>query len=398
MKKTKTMSQFSFVCLETILRFVGYFFVGYRHKDKFKIKKDEPIVVLCNHQTDIDPFLVNFSFNRLLCPLATDNLFEKGLFGYLLKKFGAIPKKKGTADVKAAMKMLAAVRNKQSIILFPEGNRSYAEFQYPISDQLGKLLKTMKTTVVIFNLHGGTGTRPRFKHKNRHGKFYGNIKQVFKYDDYKDIPDHELTVMLKEKLRVFDSESGNFYKSKIRAEYLERMFFVCPSCNSTETLYSKREMIRCTKCGFEAEFTENLQLNVKDNKVNFTKLVDWYDYQKMWVKSFTAPQNDVIFSDENVQLFTCELYQKKKRIARGKMTLTSEKLTIGDAEFSLSDIEVASPVSGIKLCFTHQGHSYEVLGHDRFNPLKYMFMFNKLDTKMRLNNVDMYFALEGDKS
>ena len=59
MKKNKAMSHFSFVCIQSIFRFVGYFFVGYRHKDPIKIKKNESVVVLANHQTNIDPILVN---------------------------------------------------------------------------------------------------------------------------------------------------------------------------------------------------------------------------------------------------------------------------------------------------------------------------------------------------
>ena len=103
MKKNKAMSHFSFVCIQSIFRFVGYFFIGYRHKDRIKINKKEPIVVLCNHQTDIDPILVNFSFTRLLRPLATDNIFRKGLIGKVVRWFGSIPKRKGAVDLKATM-------------------------------------------------------------------------------------------------------------------------------------------------------------------------------------------------------------------------------------------------------------------------------------------------------
>ena len=398
MKKNKAMSQFSFVCIQSIFRFVAYFFIGYRHKDRIKIKKKEPIVVLCNHQTDIDPILVNFSFTRLLRPLATDNIFRKGIIGKVVRWFGAIPKRKGAVDLKATMEMLRVINNNESLIIFPEGNRSYAEFQYEISLALPKLLKKMKKTVYIFNLHGGTGTRPRFKHKIRYGKFYGEVKKILKYDDYKDVPDEELLALMKDNLKVYDSESGNLYKSKRRAEYLERMFFLCPACNSTQSLYSKKELIKCQKCGFEAEFTEDLHLKVSNSDVKFTKLLEWYNYQKMWVKQFSYSNNDPIFWDENVTLFTSEVDQKKSKIAKGKMVLTPEELTIGNLSFDLANIEIASPVSGIKLCFTHMGNAYQITGHDRFNPLKYMFMFNKLDTRIHQNNVDIYFTLEEEIS
>ena len=79
MKKDKTMSQFTFFFVRLLTRFLAFFFVGYRYKDRYKIKKDEPVLVLSNHQTDIDSVIINLSFNRLLRAVATDNLFKKGL-------------------------------------------------------------------------------------------------------------------------------------------------------------------------------------------------------------------------------------------------------------------------------------------------------------------------------
>lgn len=394
MKKDKTMSQFTFILVKQLLRFLAFFFVGYRHKDKFKIKKDEPVLVLSNHQTDIDSLLVNLSFNRLLCAVATDNLFKKGFFNWLLHKFGAIPKKKGSADLNSTLQMLKALRGNKSVVLFPEGNRSYAEFQYYISPDITRLIKAMKPTLVLFNLHGGTGTRPRFMRKRRLGKFYGKIKLVLKYDEYKDIPDDELYRMIIDNLRVIDSESGELYRSPIRGEYLERMFFVCPNCQKTQSLYSKKEFISCTNCGFEAEFTEDLRLKTNNVSIKYTKLLDWYNYQIRWCENFTNPDNKPIFVDQNVTMVTAEPNEKSTLVAKGEMVLYNDVLKVGDSSFELKNIVVSSPVSGTKLLFTYKNQSYEIQGSDRFNPLKYSFMFNKLDTKMKEKGNDSYFRLE----
>ena len=394
MKKDKTMSQFTFVLVKQLLRFLAFFFVGYRHKDKYKIKKNEPVLVLSNHQTDIDSLLVNLSFNRLLCAVATDNLFKKGFFNWLLHKFGTIPKKKGASDLNSTLQMLKAFRTNRSVVLFPEGNRAYAEFQYYVTPDITRLIKAMKPTLVIFNLHGGTGTRPRFMRKRRLGKFYGKIKLVLKYDEYKDIPDDELYRLIVDNLRVIDAESGELYKSPIRGEYLERMFFVCPNCQKTQSLYSKKEFITCANCGFEAEFTEDLHLKTNSESINYTKLIEWYNYQIKWCKEFTNPENKPIFIDKNVTLVTAEPNEKSHLVAKGEMKLFNVVLVVGDSSFELKNIEISSPVSGIKLLFTYNKKSYEIKGDDRFNPLKYALMFNKLDTAMHINNTDQYFKLE----
>lgn len=394
MKKDKTMSQFTFVLVKQLLRFLAFFFVGYRYKDKYKIKKDEPVLVLSNHQTDFDSLIVNLSFNRLLCAVATDNLFKKDFFGWLIRKFGGIPKRKGVADLNSTLLMLKAIRGNRSVVLFPEGNRSYAEFQYYITPDIARLVKSMKATLVLFNLHGGNGTRPRFMRKTRKGKFYGEIKKVVKYDEYKDVPDEELSELISENLKVFDSESGELYKSPIRGEYLERMFFVCPSCQKTQALYSKKEFITCQNCGFQVEFTEDLHIKTNNSDINYTRLLDWYNYQINWCKGFENPDNKTIFVDQDVRLVTAEAYEKSRLIVKGEMSLNNETLKIGELEFDLKKIEVSSPVSGTKLLFTYDKKAYELRGNDRFNPLKYVLMFNKLDTTMHQKNIDKYFRLE----
>ena len=147
MNKIRPMRQSSFKLAQILLRFAAFFFIGYRHKGRYKIKKDDSIIVLSNHQTDIDPLLVNLSFTRLLRPLTTDNVFRKGLIGYVLKKFGGIPKRKGAVDVKSSIELFRAAKNNESIVIFPEGNRTYAEFQYYVSTSLIKMIKMMKRSM-----------------------------------------------------------------------------------------------------------------------------------------------------------------------------------------------------------------------------------------------------------
>ena len=63
----------------------------------------------------------------------------------------------------------------------------------------------------------------------------------------------------------------------------------------------------------------------------------------------------------------------------------------------IKDILVASPVSGRKLVFTINDTNYTVRGQERFNAIKYVFLFHKLDTLMKEKNVDSYFSIEEDE-
>ena len=367
---------------------------GYKIKGRYRAKKGEKIIVLANHQTDIDPLLVRLSVNRYLYTVATDTVFSNRRGSKWLMRLGAIPKKKGLADMKSVINMLSVAKNGGSILLFPEGNRSFAEFQFYITENLGSLLKKLKCTIVIFNFHGGFGVNPRFGSKKRKGPYYGEVKKVLKLEDYEKLSPAELNKIVVDNLKVFDANSGYSYKSKARAEYLERMYFLCPKCGDIHSLKSEGNYIKCHNCGLEVEYTEKLTLKSDDPEFKFTKLVEWYDLQKKWVREYNIEKGKVIFEDSNVTLKLAIPFQDRILIDQGHMSLTDEKLTVGNTSFNVSDTLIATPVSGKDLCLMINDQDYVISGQDRFNSLKYVLMFNKLDTKMKLEKIDNYFTLE----
>lgn len=370
---------------------------GYRSKARYHIKKGEKVLVLSNHQTDIDPLCILTSFNRPVYTVGTDSLFNSWMSRFFYgTTLGVIPKKKGAVDLQATSKMMQVAKEGGSLLLFPEGNRTYAEFQYFISPSFPKFVKTLGCTLILFRLEGGTGTRPRFKHKRRKGNFSGKIAQVIPYEQYKDVPDEDLLEVIKDAIKVYDSESHDMYKSPIRAEYLEREFFYCPKCGSVSTLRSEKEHFRCTNCGLDVIFTENMHFKSDDPEFKITTMLEWWNLQKIYIRSMNIAPNDVIFKDENVQLFEANAFKKRKLLNKGNMTLTDKELTFGDVKFQVKDIKYCSVISGQNISFQIENNNYLVVGHERFNPLKYAFMFNKLDTIVKEKHTDDYYNLKED--
>ena len=394
-KRVKTRHRFFNIILKAIFFPIAKLRYHYKIVNKYKIKKDEAVFILSNHQTDIDPALICYSFNKPLYIVATDTLFSNSFAKWFLPyACGVIPKKKGMVDFNCTMQMLKTAKEKGSVLLFPEGNRTYAEFQFYISDKLPALIKKMGLTLVLFQIHGGTGTQPRFMNKIRKGKFYGKIEKVLKYEEYKDLSNEEILQIIKDNIKVYDSDSNDIYKSKRRAEYLEEVFFVCPKCQSISTLKSQNNYIRCNHCQLEVEYTENLRLKSDDSSFTFNYLNDWYQYQKQWVKDYVVKKGEKIFNDSNTVLYESNPYVKRKLLAKGDIQLNDQMLSFPNFEFQLKDITQASVISGRKFTFSTNDCSYLVVGEGRFNPLKYVLMFNKLDTTMKTNKTDDYFNLE----
>lgn len=391
-KIRKNREPIPYLPFKWVLHFYTRFILGYRNINRYKPAKDEQIVVLSNHQTDLDPVLVRIALNRFMYVLSSDNIYSKKYFAFLVTRLGGIPKRKGIADFESIKKLLQISKEGGSILIFPEGNRSYAEFQFFIADNFASLLLKLKSTIVLYNIHGGFGVMPRFGKKRRKGKFYGEVKKVLKYEDYKDMSVEQLSEIVKENLKVFDSESGELYKSEERAEYLERMFFVCPKCGSVATLESKGNIIKCNHCGLEVEYNEDLSISSKDPDFKYHRLVEWYDYQKEYLRNMEI-DDEVIFSDGEVELGVVNPYEPYKVLAKGELKLFKDYMMVGDYRLEVTNIASASPMSGRKLCFTYNTDNYQIKGPERFNALKYALVFHKLDTKMHRENIDNYYNI-----
>lgn len=397
-KKSNNWIKFRHKFLTAILRYPVQFvfFLLFKFKPcKVKLKKDESVFVISNHQSDYDPIFVGLSFNKPIYFVGTDTLFNKSLVSRLLNfAFAPIPKRKGLSDPKCIKSMFKIAKEHGNIGLFAEGNRSYAEFQYFIDVSLAKLVKSLKLPLVLINIHGGTGCSPRFANKRRKGKFYTKIARRVEFEEYIKMSDEELLILIKENIKVYDSESNLEYKSKKRAEYLERMLFVCPKCGKVETLYSKNEFVYCSHCGLKVEYTTKLHLKSEDKTFNFDRLIDWYDFQKKWCREFDyQSEEEIIFKDIDVKLFKTKVGEKRKFLCKGKLILTPNKLIFEDKEFDLKNISIASVIGGKKFNFTSNDSDYLVIGHKKFNPLKYVMMFNRLDTHMKEKQTDKYFVI-----
>jgi 1-acyl-sn-glycerol-3-phosphate acyltransferase len=289
--------------------------------------------------------------------------------------------------------MMRCLNEGGSLLIFPEGNRSYAEFQFTLTDGFSRFIKFFKKPVVLFNFHGGTGVDPRFANKRRKGPFYGEIKRILKYEEYKDWSDEELYRVVSENLKVYDSDSGEKYKSKARAEYLERMLFVCPKCGKVETLVSDGNYLYCKNCGLKVEYTEDLHLRSDDKDFKFKRLIDWYNFQIEFVRDCKILEGEILHENK-AKLFVSHRGERRKLIAKGPVILTENYLKFSGKTIDIADIEIASPINGTNFNFSTGDEEYLVMGSERFNPLKYVLFFNKLNTKMKVNHADVYYNLD----
>jgi transcription elongation factor Elf1 len=331
------------------------------------------------------------SFNRPLYIVASDHIFNKSLPSKLMQHlFSPIKKKKAMADISFIIDCVSVAKSGGNVLIYPEGNRAWADFQFYIDRSIVKLVRVLKLPLMLYNLKGGYGVNPRWGNGLRKGDFKGVINKIYTVDQLKSMTDDELYSEIINGLKVIDSESGNSYKSKVRAEYLERVLFVCPVCKKESTLVSKGEKVICKKCGLEVEYTEDLKLKSKSKDFSFTKLVDWYKFQLDYIKAYKIPiDNSVIFADEKVR-FIDKTTERNKKIGKGSVSLNKDAFILGKKQIEVSGITSLTVIGGTKLIINTQNSSIMIKGHERFNPLKYVLIFNVLRPDLN----EKYYGLD----
>ena len=137
-----------------------------------------PLIVVANHQSNIDPALLGASLSRNLFFLAKETAFSNPPARWLLNNYGAYPLKRGKIDIAAIRWALTKLSTDKTIVLFPEGTRSPGKMKKALS---GVTLLALKSGAPILPV-GITGTErlgPIVRVAFPTGNIRVNIGQVF---------------------------------------------------------------------------------------------------------------------------------------------------------------------------------------------------------------------------
>ena len=168
---------------------------------KENIPEDGAALICPNHVHALDSVLVVVHAKRKINVLAKEELFKNKVLRWLAKIFGVYPVKQNSADLSAIKTSLKILRNKELLLIFPEGTRNGLERGRPIKN--GAMTIAIKAGVPIVPI----GIKGSFK---VFSKVTINIGKPRYYDEYKDkINDKEVIsklteVLMKEIVRLRD--------------------------------------------------------------------------------------------------------------------------------------------------------------------------------------------------
>lgn len=115
------------------------------------------MLLVCNHQSNLDPVLIGVRLDRTLSYMGKSELFQARWADRLCRWFGAFPVRQGAVDVHALKEAIARLRQGRALAIFPEGERTPDGNLRPIQRGVGLIVRRTHVPVLPVVLDGSFG-------------------------------------------------------------------------------------------------------------------------------------------------------------------------------------------------------------------------------------------------
>lgn len=174
--------------LKALFKFMSLLVYRIKVNGQENIPEEGAALVCPNHVHGLDSVIVVVHAKRKINVIAKEELFNNKILKWLGDVFGAYPIKQNSADLAAIKTSLKILKNKELLLIFPEGTRKGLEKGEPVKN--GATTIAIKAGVPIIPV----GIKGNFK---VFSKLVVNIGKPMYFDEYKDkISDKELITKL----------------------------------------------------------------------------------------------------------------------------------------------------------------------------------------------------------
>ena len=359
------------VSLYTVLRY------GVR-VERFREQGDRPYLIIMNHQTAWDQFFVYMAFRNPIYFVASEDIFSLGWVSSLIRWLAApIAIKKQTTDLQAVKNCIKVAREGGTICLAPEGHRTFHGKTVYIKPGIASLTKKLGMPLAFFRIEDGYGVHPRWSDVVRRGGMRCYVSRVLEPEEYKAMTDAELMALIEQELWVDEAKLTRNFHHKKNAEFLERVFYVCPECGLT-TFESHDDIIRCTKCGLEIRHKATKELEGISKPFPHRFVADWYEWQNDYVNHLdTASMADSPVWTETGS-FSRVFAEKRKQLLKKEATiqLYGDRICVDGQDFPF-DTTPVTLLGKNKLNLYAGKEIFQIKSCKRFNALKYLNFYHR---------------------
>ena len=135
--------------LRPIIKGIFRLLFPYRILNKERTKDAYPCVIVCNHLSNADSFMVGTCFKRKIYFLGKKEWFKNKLVGGFLRTLGGIPIDRDNTDINAIKESFKTLKNGSSLAIFPEGTRNKTDAELlPLKDGVAMIATRAKVDVI----------------------------------------------------------------------------------------------------------------------------------------------------------------------------------------------------------------------------------------------------------
>ncbi len=342
-----------------------------------------PYLVISNHVTEYDFFLVGRSFSRPMYFVISETLYRNRYLSLFLRVFfSPILKRKGMSDAGAAMALARRLRAGKNVCLFAEGNTTFDGRTGRIPPSTVGLLQASGAGLVTYRIEGGYFSLPRWGYTLRRGRTRGIVVQQYTRDELAAMDPARISAAIEEDLSLDayaqQAKDPIAYRGRRAAEGLEHALYLCPECSKIGMLRSQGSHLTCD-CGLLVRYTEYGYL---EGNSPFRTIADWTRWQKARLREQAQSGNGPVLCDGEETLYRLEGGHRLSAVATGTMCMDCHALSVGSFRLPLRDIAgMAVFRKNILLFSDTSGNSYELAARRTRNALKYRDLFEILGEK-----------------
>ncbi|HMA75809.1 MAG TPA: (d)CMP kinase [Candidatus Krumholzibacteriaceae bacterium] len=137
-----------------LVRLIYRFIFGLKIYGKENLKFKGPVIFASNHSSLSDPPIVATSLKRKVWILAKKELFENPVFSALIRKYHSVPINRNSFDRKALSTLINKLKEKESILMFPQGTRSKVDKIEELKVGIGFIAMRARANIIPVYLRG----------------------------------------------------------------------------------------------------------------------------------------------------------------------------------------------------------------------------------------------------
>ena len=201
-----------------------------------------PFLLISNHVSPIDPFLIAPYINNPISWVVAQISFQNSIERYFLKKTGAIQKFKSRPDPATLYSIFNVLNKGGAVGLFPEGTITWIGiFQEHLLSQKGmnKLLLSLNVPIVATRIQGAWLSHPIWANHARKPKILV---------DFEIFTDSSAINFIRHSEWEWQNKNRISYPGKGKAQGIERVLWICPHCFNFRTITGKGDNVFCSSC------------------------------------------------------------------------------------------------------------------------------------------------------